>query len=245
MRHILLTRYNIKFVPATKAGIDGLDPSWLDHRDRLFRTYCVPSVQSQDRRDFEWFVLFHPATPRKYFDFLGGIAEVILTTNVGTAKKAIVGRRLFRRSILMTRIDNDDCIAVDFVARSRTAAEQAIKGGYANGRDFIIAPQRGAMAHLASKRWRPALMLSPPFLSLFEGGRIWRERFTPLELDHSNVPDRYPIVPIDDGALLWLGLVHERNVRRKWIPEDSDRDLTELADRFPALKSALGLADSM
>jgi hypothetical protein len=235
MKHLLVTRYNVTFGAAAQQGIDGLDPDWLAHRDHLFRTYCVPSVQLQDRRDFEWILLFHPRTPPRYFNFLDGIARVVLTPSTLEARKAIVGRRLLRAPMLISRIDNDDCIATDFVSRTRNAAERAIAGGR---RDFVVLPQKGAFADLASRRWRPVNMPSPPFLSLFEGFRLWRERTTPLELHHARIPERYPVVPIDDGPPLWLGLVHGRNVVRRWHAQDDDRDLVELVDRFPALAQA-------
>ena len=237
VRHILITRYNISFRPAARAGVDALSADWLDYRDRLFKAYCVPSVEAQENRDFEWLVLFHPQTPARYYEFLGGIATVVLASDLRSAKKKISRRRFFRRPTLTTRLDNDDCIAIDFTAKIRAAAEKAVSNKFGHSTDFVVVPPVGAHMDIATKRWQLRESKSPPFISIFEGTRMFRRWRTPLEFNHTTILEYYPFVMVEDEKPVWMRMLHDRNLSTRKPDPQPDRDLGELLDRFPALRA--------
>jgi hypothetical protein len=234
-KHLLLTRYNIEFHWKYSDGKTGLDPAYLVPRGELFRRFCVPSVQSQTSKDFEWLVLFHPDTPRVHYEFLQGTATVILARNLREASSIIARHHLCAGPILSTRIDNDDCIAPEFIAATRATADRELTKQSFWSRDFVVAPQRGAVASLTDRAWRPQFRRSPSYISLLwtpRWGRPWR---SPLHVRHGD--HRYRLVQVAHEGPLWLSLIHGENLRRRWKPDPADRNLRTAAAYFPALKS--------
>jgi hypothetical protein len=233
-KHLLLTRYNIEFHWKYPDGKTGLDPAYLNPRGELFRRFCVPSVQSQTSKDFEWLVLFHPDTPPVHYEFLKGTATVILARNLRKASEIIARDHLCAGPILSTRMDNDDCIAPDFISATRETADREMERPSFWRRDFVVTPQRGAVASLTERVWRPQFRKSPSYISLLwtpRSGKPWR---SPLHVHHGN--HRYRLVKVDHEGPLWLSMIHGQNLRRRWKTDPSDRDLPTAAAYFPALK---------
>lgn len=50
----------MKFVPDNPRKKYELRKDWLDYRMTLFNNYCLPSVQSQTFKDFDWWILVDP-----------------------------------------------------------------------------------------------------------------------------------------------------------------------------------------
>jgi len=234
-KHLLLTRYNIEFHWKYPDGKTGLDPAYLMPRGELFRRFSVPSVQSQTSKDFDWLVLFHPDTPPVHYEFLEGTATVILARNLREATAIITRDHLRPGCILSTRMDNDDCIAPDFIAATRKTANQELEKRSYWSRDFVVTPQRGAVASLNDRVWRPQFRRSPSYISLLwndRPGKSWR---SPLHVHHGN--HRYRLVRVEHKGPLWLSVVHGQNLRRRWKPDPADKDLATAALYFPSLKA--------
>jgi hypothetical protein len=233
-QQLLITRYNVKF--GGEQGIDPFAPGWLEHRDALFRRYCFASVRGQRFRGFEWFVIFHPETPRKYYDFLGRTATPVFGRTTSEAVEVIQRRHIRADTVVTSRIDNDDAIAPEFMGRVRQTFERALRVRFADGRDFAISFRNGIVAHAPTQTWTTRSQASPPFLTLVKhlaAGDTW---LSPLRVDHNEIPKLYPVISLDNPKPLWAFVVHERNISNHalWPPSTrAEGELRSFPRRFP------------
>jgi Putative rhamnosyl transferase len=235
-QQLLITRYNVVFEAAVQAGVDPFSPDWMQHRDMLFRRYCIASVRHQTHQDFDWFILFHPETPREYFDFLGGIGIAIFARTTEEAIMTIQNEYIRSDIVVASRIDNDDAIAPEFMRRVRDTFDAAVRTGFSDGQDFLISFRNGIVAHVPSQRWRPRSAISAPFLTLVEHlptGKNWR---SPLGMSHNEAPNLFPMMSMDNKTPMWACIVHEQNISNQDLWESSskaDRNLRSFPRRFP------------
>jgi hypothetical protein len=211
VKHFLLTRFNVAS-PGREKSIR-LRPSWLTGRFDLFREYCLPSVAAQTRNDFEWVVFFDEQTPDKYRHVISNLKTVypfraeftglfemdkIVPQLMSTIKDA--------DWLLTTRLDSDDILAVDHMARLRQALipprQQVV-----NFSDGVILSVVDAQPRLYSVRDN-----ANPFASLMEpmgpGIRtIWGEK-------HVDIERIAPIMQIG-GMPAWMQIVHGTNVSNR------------------------------
>jgi N-acetylglucosaminyl-diphospho-decaprenol L-rhamnosyltransferase len=121
--HALLTRFNLPSL-----GVENViraKEGWLEGRVALFERYCIPSVLAQRNRGFKWLIYFDIESPRwlkrKVAEHTAsGIYTALFRTSVSPVEleddieSAFGGRRA---NLLTTNLDNDDCLAVDFIER--------------------------------------------------------------------------------------------------------------------------------
>jgi hypothetical protein len=211
-RRCLITRYNVESHAALKAGIDPFSPGWMEHRDRLFRRYCLPSVQSQTERGFDWFVMFHPATPRGFIEVIEGVGIAVFARTTNEALGIIQRDHNDANIIVSTRLDNDDAIAPDFMQHVRATIDDALQNGFGSGQDFLVSYRNGIVAHAPSGRWRAHSQPSAPFLTLVEHlppGQSW---LSVLGLNHNEAPKLFPMISLDNEDPMWALMIHERNI---------------------------------
>ncbi|WZH50629.1 MAG: glycosyltransferase [Nocardioides alkalitolerans] len=118
---LLLTRFNVK-----RRGRTASDP-WLRERVRLFTRVCLPSVAAQTEPPTRWLVFFDGGSPdwlREVAHELGeGTFEPVWLP--GEVPMSVYAEHVRRHSsgpwVATTRLDNDDALARDFVARTRAA----------------------------------------------------------------------------------------------------------------------------
>jgi hypothetical protein len=215
--HILLTRYNIDTSLARKKGVDPLSESFLRPRGELFRQFCVPSVKAQISKDFEWFVLFDPRTPREHFAFLEGTATVILASTREEGWAKIRATLSSFDSIISTRLDSDDCLAPKFISATRATADAELE---TRTESFVVSPQGGAIASLSEWKWRHVKKESPPFISFVHN---LADRCV-LHFGHTT-HGGFPLMPVEDDGPLGCALLHEGNLYRQWTPKPQDKSL--------------------
>ncbi|PRB08889.1 glycosyltransferase [Microbacterium sp. MYb64] len=127
--HVLLTRFNLP-TGGVEARIRASE-HWLSNRWRLFERYCAPSVAAQIGADFDWVVYFDPASPawlkgaiQPYVE--QGLFTAIFREEVPRQKLVADLRDVVRHGdgmLLTTNVDNDDGLAVDFLARLHAAVD--------------------------------------------------------------------------------------------------------------------------
>jgi hypothetical protein len=235
-QQLLLTRYNVESEAAAQAGIDPFSSGWIEHRDLLFRRYCVASVRNQTYREFEWFVMFHPETPREYFDFLDGIGIVIFARTTKEAVGIIQRKYIRSDTVVSSRMDNDDAIAPDFMRQVQMTVDGALQSGFGGGQDFLVSFRNGIVAHAPSGRWRPHSQPSAPFLTLVEHLPIGPSWLSPLGVGHDEAPNLFPMISLDNKDPLWAFIVHERNISNHdlWLPSTITQEtLRSFPQRFP------------
>jgi hypothetical protein len=209
LAHFLITRFNVR----SSGALSGVSsrPHWLDRRIGLFERYCLPSVQSQSRTDFNWLLYFDAETPQPYraiFESYGKLKNVI---------PVYLGRNEFRGEriradilghiddstthILTTRLDNDDAISRDFVEILREHVHTTEKRAY----NFRI----GLVLH--EGKTYATRDPSNAFISLCEPledfGTVWRTQ-------HTDLRHIAPVRQID-GPATWLQVVHDMNVKNR------------------------------
>lgn len=183
----------------------------LDERFRLFESFTLPSLQAQTDPDFTLIVVIGtdmPAARREQLEaLLKGLPQAQLRAIPPGPHRAVMAqvindaRQGDKRACIQFRMDDDDAVARDFVAKTRAAARDAaplITRNRLTAIDFthghIAQPTaRGILAGpVARQYWVPGLsVVAQPGVSLtvmnFNHVKLWQ--FMPtLTL---NDPDMY------------------------------------------------------
>ena len=115
-QHLVVTRYTVK-----GWAYDEFSPEWLEERVRVFREYCVPSMERQSA-DFTWLVLCDESTDPDYVEEIRAAASGISSfAVVSTSPERKIWIRQALASmvdpsadlLLTTRLDNDDALHED------------------------------------------------------------------------------------------------------------------------------------
>lgn len=128
--HVVLTRFNLP-----SAGVERSireQEGWLTNRWELFERYCVPSVLSQTNQNFTWIIYFDPQSPPWLIDRAQDYANSGLFRPVyraSVSRDELLGdirgvTAAGGHSLATTNLDNDDALAVDFVARIQRVPRQ-------------------------------------------------------------------------------------------------------------------------
>jgi hypothetical protein len=211
VKHFLLTRFNVASLGREQAI--RLRAGWLAGRFDLFRKYCLPSVAAQTRQDFEWIVLFDEQTPDEYRRAISDFQKVysFRAEFTGHFEMDKIAPQIMCSIedadwLLTTRLDSDDILAVDHVARLREALIPA-RRQVINFLDGVILSIVDAQPRLYIVRDN-----ANPFASLMEpmgpGLRtIWGEK-------HVAIERIAPIMQLG-GTPAWMQIVHGSNVSNR------------------------------
>ncbi len=228
--HVLMTRFNLA-TPGRESALRNR-PGWLAQRFDLFERYCLPSVAAQSRRDFYWVIYFDKDTPAEFKTRIGALRAIFPFTPLFTGLFPPEGwreslDRLFPQKtpmLLTTRLDNDDSLASDFVARLHSAMDGApprCSLNFTNGY-VLCGPALYRLHHLSN-----------PFFSWCES---WDgEVLTAHNLYHTRIAQSGPVRQIG-GLGAWLQNVHGGNVSNKVRGRRIGG--AELAGRFPEAVTA-------
>jgi Putative rhamnosyl transferase len=189
-----------------------LDAGWLEKRFDLFERYCLPSAAAQAAGSFHWIVYFDSATPPRLRDRIERCRQTFpfVARFVTTPTSAFWPRSLAEAAttrtpwILTTRLDNDDALACDHVARLQAAVSRksAVRGSWNFPRGFVLANGRlYALTHLANA-----------FASWFEP---WDDLTrTAISIAHLKM-SRFGDIAQIDGPPAWLQVIHGGNISNK------------------------------
>ncbi|MGW8314880.1 MAG: glycosyltransferase [Bacteroidales bacterium] len=233
-RHIVLTRFNLVGIGGEKSPEEWR--RWNEHRFRIFRTYCLPSMLQQSA-PFTWHLYFDVQTPEKHRTdieqlkqypfirvfFMQG-KEQFFRTHMEQIRESIADRIGW---LITTRVDNDDCLHRDALAR--------IQRRFRPRDMMLINLSSGYTFNLETRILSHYYYLKSPFMSMVEDlgkatllgifykrhthwepgkaapwGRLIRDAFTGKS--------RYSYVVSRPS---WLQLVHEENVsndERRGLP---------------------------
>lgn len=206
--HVILTRFNLA-TPGRELAIRN-QPGWLRGRFDLFRTWCLPSVAAQTEQAFHWVILFDEATPAEFRDEIEALRQVhpfipyFTPLFPADGWRACVAETVAPTTpmLLTTRLDNDDALACDFVARLRPQVTGTERRAYnfANG---LIRQGDGlwALRHPSNA-----------FFSLLEPWDAQAQ--TAPAIAHMALAEHAPVTQIE-GPPAWLQVVHGGNVSNK------------------------------
>ena len=140
IKQFAITFFNLKLWREDKGHNSTRTESWLDGRFRLFKKYCLPSMQQQTLQDFIWLCLFDKNTPEKYLEKIKKYSEKsrqftpVFLSEEQTADKEHTMHQIVQQHlngnetfIITTNIDNDDAIRCNMLDRVRKAVENQMK----------------------------------------------------------------------------------------------------------------------
>lgn len=200
-QHFVITRFNLPIA----GGSLGLDADWLTHRLKIFREICAPSISRQTTQAFDWLVFFDRRTPTEVRDQVDDLARRFHFQPIWAAKEfsaplagdEVVQRVGDARFVITTRLDNDDALHSQFVARVQSQFRAC--PAYLN---FPFGCQ------LVSGNFYLRIYLGSPFLSRIEAAQDIR---TVYEAEHWR-PEKHRPAQLWTARPAWLQVVHGRNV---------------------------------
>ena len=198
VKHLLITRYNVKF-----HGKKYMDKRWLKDRRKLFRNYTFPSVVHARKPDgFMWIILrdVHTlAKEREALDkivmYLPWIETVYVTHHYIRDLQEYIYNNFHDSHVLTTRLDSDDMIHRDYLERVYNSA-QHMNSGYLNFSNGLYI--RGKQAYGIS-------LPSNAFIS-----RIERRSVVKTVLEHSHTKAKHDpnYVEVATQDPMWAALDH-------------------------------------
>ncbi|MDO8861028.1 glycosyltransferase [Haliea sp. E1-2-M8] len=208
--HFLITRFNLRNPSWTSSRSQHpvLSEAWLQDRFQLFEQYCLPSVAAQTEAGFSWLVYFDTQTPEQWLPrieryhrecpqfqpvFVDGMPAFLPDVQARIAAAAAP-------YVITSRLDNDDCISSDFIARvqEQFAPTDFLALDFIDGYMLEIAPVQ---------RLGRTVNAYNPFVSLIERNR------EPLSVWHKVHAQwkREPHLRRIRGQRIWLTVIHQDN----------------------------------
>ena len=205
-QHFVLTRFNVDIGPHRRSW----DDAWLTARFELFRSFCLPSVRDQTDQDFTWLVFFSASSRATVEPFLAALPAMpnlhpVWTSgrfDGATASHAVAGHHDGSSTRLMTtRLDCDDALRADVVARLRAADE----GRPVEALNFPLGYQ------LADGRFFLAYDPANAFCTLVEDATPEAPARTVYCVEHQTIASVAPLRQLD-WSPSWLQVVHDLNL---------------------------------
>ncbi len=199
--HLLITRFNIGFYEAEAL----YDKDYLERRFEIFAEITIPSVASQTCKDFTFLVLFDPLTPRGWLQRFAALAtrtnmQIAMVANdddIAAVLKPFIPAAC--EWIITTRLDNDDAISTDFIARVQRAARPL--------QCCFINLCRGLVYDMVARQLFHRCYLYNPFVSVVETSSNFRGIYA---YSHSQIHCHGPVV-YDWGPPAFLQSIHGSN----------------------------------
>jgi sugar phosphate isomerase/epimerase len=214
---------------------DLYDLGWLQRRKKVFERFTLPSVQAQSNKNFEWILVSDSRTPdefKKVLDSYGasviyhdfenhkwkippGDNETRLERSVRLETIGeIIAEHIGKQDtdyVITSRLDNDDCIAFDYIENTQKFSKELW-----DGTKFWLSLVRGYKwnedhVYNHNTKWNS-------FLSFIESPENLE---TTYQCCHTQAGDSgYPVHIMRRGVPpSWLEVIHGENVmnRRKRV----------------------------
>ena len=212
VRHFIITRFNLRGNEDTPSSAKMIDEAYLAQRLELFERFCLPTVRSQTEQDFKWLVLFADETPEPvkarvaaYAAAWPNLVPLYLPRGTGSVGPLVVRPYLDAgpQTLITTRLDNDDGLARDYVAKVQ---RQALTGerlvlqfpaGYVwhNDRIYLDRQEHNAFTTLVEPLPQGS---ASEFNTIYKGS-------------HSDIGRLGRVVDVDDEPS-WLQVIHGSNL---------------------------------
>lgn len=105
----------------------------LEERFRLFETVALPCLRAQTNEDWELIIVIGPSLPTRHrdrlYDIVAGISQISIQSHNPRPQREVMkeifnhARKDPSKPCLQFRYDDDDAVAIDFIARLRAAAD--------------------------------------------------------------------------------------------------------------------------
>ena len=173
---------------------------WLRERLDLFRTYTVPSMESQTNQKFRWIGIAHPDSPGWFIDELRQTHRMDLKLHEWDVD---VDKEVGHTTV---NLDTDDALSRNFIANARNV-------------NFI-----GETLFLRGMRFRPYTNCWISTQTLNSHFNIVQHpEWSVLDFSHGMGNLKKHIIHIKQP--MWLEVIHERNIANTLRTARKDRDL--------------------
>ena len=208
MRHVLITRFAIRWPEGHVRRKWEQRPGWVDYRLELLRKYTVPSVQAQTFKDFDWWFLIDPTFPGfgvDHFLELRKYGNLMLMDDPFEEQQQLFVGPLFSEVykdewVCSTRLDSDDIIRNDFMERVHAEASEE---------ESFITFRHGYM--LKGDKIAPRQFTRNPFVSYVEYADPFKSVFS---VSHMKVHrQKYAPLKIIEQPPGWIQVDHSDNVK--------------------------------
>lgn len=180
-----------------------IDPEqWMKDRWELFLKYTVPSVQKQTCKNFEWLIVFDPATPTKYTMEAKIYGTILLHKNFRVACQTHISTGGI---VITSRMDNDDSLHKDYISNIHEWYRRKGKTGvltYPVG--WIFKPHKNKLFHVR--------YMKNQFLTLVE--KADKKVRTILFTRHTRAIEYFKLHRLEYGHR-WCTIVHENNLANR------------------------------
>ena len=208
--HFLITRFNLKNPKwsVTKNNELLLTKEWMDERLDLFENFCLPSVAAQTEKNFKWLLFLDVSTAKEHQERMLEISKkhsfiqlfyIDGMPNLIGSIKNYIKENCSTPYVITSRIDNDDCISINFIKEVQNQFNQQaylaldfISGYTLNLKPVMI----GKKEHVFN-----------PFISLIERNEHPK---TVWENDHNQWKKETSILHIKNKRV-WMSVIHEKN----------------------------------
>ncbi len=244
MKHYLITEWNV----------DMIDMDWLTERQKLFERITLPSVLSQTEEDFEWILVSDSRTPDEfkkvlesypatvfYYDWSNHDWESPEWDGSGTKGK-IMQRSIDLEYIskplrefigeqdtdyvITSRLDNDDGISVDHIAKIQRYARNYWKVN--PDTRFWLNLTRGLK--YCDDYVYPVNSSASPFISFIEPPQ---DLLTTYQVCHTEAKgSQFNLEQVREGQATWLQVIHGDNLLNKLMRKKGKKPFSEVKDRF-------------
>lgn len=227
------------------------DPERLRRRFAYFTELCLPSLAAQTDPDFVLVVLVSDLLPENAMQDLQALRNaypflrICVSEPMGPLQSS---RRAFRRGLRQDtgfvtgfRIDDDDAVAVDFIARTRALADHMLDQGWASADTPVtIAFTRGLYWHVADTGDR-AFHDVRDYVPLGQASAMISPvdaRLNIFRFNHRHLPAHVRSW-IDPTDIMFIRGVHDGNDSGRSVPKRGDA--MPLEQVKPLLRDRFGL----
>lgn len=220
----------------------GNPDDWMEHRIGLFDKFCFPSVEGQSNQNFIWWILCDPDTKPEFKDQLkkferDNIIFSLWATDPFKIELDKPGWGAFRKKVneeasdydvvMTTRLDNDDALHVDYVDTIQgRILEHFNKSSHES---MLINFKKGYKLDTKHDQLYRTHMLNNPFQTLIELGKNHIRTVLGLG-NHSTAHER--CFTYQDEALMWMEVLHARNIWNRIIHGDVKVPIKGLEGKF-------------
>jgi hypothetical protein len=178
------------------------DPDWLNERETLFAKYCLPSVQAQTLRDFEWIMMIDAGLPNKNRIWMTEQDERIhlLEVDYSNFKDRLRDHVRCEGILCTSRIDSDDAIRADYLESVRdTRGTMPVCVEYPDGLRYDVRTRKMRRHHYLGNPFQSMVELGDNPLTCHAGGHGGLHRKA----------ERRDFLP----SLGWMQIIHGGNLR--------------------------------
>lgn len=228
IRHLVITRFNIR-ISRTPEPLPTRE--WMQERLRLFAAYCLPCMIAQTEQDFTWLLLLDEQTDSSQLEALRRLCApysfIRIRLTAPTCDLTALYEQIAQEEkgdaewLVTTRLDNDDCVAPDFIEAIRKSLH------YADS-PYVISMPTGCQLFEKQEVMLELYYPNNHFVTLAEPCSAPLR--TVLDVDHRELT-ALPTSYICGERMMWGEMVHGGNVLNGYTPHTRTRAVR--ADSLP------------